>query len=409
MNQPTDAGIYYDPQGNLQILSGWNYMYDAQNRLMAASDGVSSISFYYDGKNRQVARAINGAIRFSVWDDWELLEEYTMGNVRTAAYLQGAHGPVKSLLNTAYYFYQDSLGSTSHIASSSGALLEYYKYDLYGKPTYWNASGNQIWVSAVKDLFSGERWIPEISMYDLRNRFYSPDLGRFLQPDPIGFKGDGSNLYRYCGNDWANRTDPMGLYAIGEGFAPDAKNDFERAQQEAAHQVEKAADKLEHALEKGGKELSNMSKSFDKVFGNGAGTQQNMTKILKAARTMVTALRDRGALGYVAHGRPAWWFSAQRNSHGRDNVLGVGAVTFTDRRGREHIGKDVWINIEHPKFDDRSTLRWAAAHESAHNAGAGAAGIDVYKYKPEYQTLTPEQRLDNADSHVDFLFSNSGQ
>jgi hypothetical protein len=39
----------------------------------------------------------------------------------------------------------------------------------------------------------------------------SPDLGRFLQPDPIGFKGDASNLYRYCGNDWANKTDPTGL------------------------------------------------------------------------------------------------------------------------------------------------------------------------------------------------------
>ena len=148
-----------------------------------------------------------------MWNDWELVEEYTPGNVVTAKYLQGAHGPIKSLLNNVYY-YQDSLGSTSHIASSSGALLEYYKYDLYGKPTYWNASGNQIWASAVKDLFSGERWIPEISMYDLRNRFYSPDLGRFLQPDPISFKGDASNLYRYCGNDWANKTDPMGLQEI---------------------------------------------------------------------------------------------------------------------------------------------------------------------------------------------------
>jgi RHS repeat-associated protein len=210
MNQPTDAGIYYDAQGNLQILSGWNYMYDAQNRLTAASDGVSSISFYYDGKNRQVARAINGAIRFSVWDDWELLEEYTMGNVRTAAYLQGAHGPVKSLLNNVYY-YQDSLGSTSHIASSAGALLEYYKYDLNGKPTYWSATGNQLSVSSINDLFAGERYIPELGLYDDRNRFYFPDLARFLQPDPIGFKGDGSNLYRYCGNDWANRVDPLGL------------------------------------------------------------------------------------------------------------------------------------------------------------------------------------------------------
>lgn len=42
----------------------------------------------------------------------------------------------------------------------------------------------------------------------------SPELGRFLQPDPIGFKGDASNLYRYCGNDWANKTDPMGLDPI---------------------------------------------------------------------------------------------------------------------------------------------------------------------------------------------------
>lgn len=47
----------------------------------------------------------------------------------------------------------------------------------------------------------------------------SPDLGRFLQPDPIGFKGDASNLYRYCGNDWANRTDPMGLTDLGDFMA----------------------------------------------------------------------------------------------------------------------------------------------------------------------------------------------
>src|SRR2546430_9451668 len=42
----------------------------------------------------------------------------------------------------------------------------------------------------------------------------SPDLGSFIQPDPIGFKGDASNLYRYCGNDWANRSDPMGLESV---------------------------------------------------------------------------------------------------------------------------------------------------------------------------------------------------
>jgi hypothetical protein len=34
---------------------------------------------------------------------------------------------------------------------------------------------------------------------------------RFLQPDPIGFKGDASNLYRYCDNDPVDGRDPFGL------------------------------------------------------------------------------------------------------------------------------------------------------------------------------------------------------
>src|SRR5712691_5204593 len=124
----------------------------------------------------------------------------------------GYYSLAKTLLDNIYY-YQDELGSTSHVADASGALLEYYKYDLYGKPTYFAPNNQQLLTSnySVRDLFAGQRWVTEIGLYDDRNRFMSPDLGRFLQPDPIGFKGDASNLYRYCGNDWANRSDPMGL------------------------------------------------------------------------------------------------------------------------------------------------------------------------------------------------------
>ena len=149
---------------------------------------------------------------FSVWDgDWAILEEYDSSGNLVEKYLQGYHGLVKTFQTVAYY-YQDELGSTSHIAAASGALLEYYKYDLYGKPTFFSSTSQPLNSSTygVKDLFTGQRWIPELGLYDDRNRFMSPDLGRFLQPDPIGFKGDSSNLYRYCGNDWANKTDPMG-------------------------------------------------------------------------------------------------------------------------------------------------------------------------------------------------------
>ena len=36
-------------------------------------------------------------------------------------------------------------------------------------------------------------------------------MGVFLQPDPIGFKGDAANIYRFCNNNAVNRIDPLGL------------------------------------------------------------------------------------------------------------------------------------------------------------------------------------------------------
>jgi RHS repeat-associated protein len=209
----------YDHNGNLISYKGWSYSYDAQNRLTRASDGAHTALFHYDGKNRQIMRSINAGgstvVRFSVWDDWELLEEYDTSNAKKAAYLQGAQGVIKSWGgNGTVYYYQDKLGSTTHIADAGGNLLESYRYDLYGTPSCFDSTPQPINSSAfgVTDLYAGERWIGELRLYDLRNRFMSPELGRFLQTDPVGFQGDANNLYRYCHNDPEDFSDPMGLY-----------------------------------------------------------------------------------------------------------------------------------------------------------------------------------------------------
>jgi RHS repeat-associated protein len=59
-------------------------------------------------------------------------------------------------------------------------------------------------------LYTGQRYFGGVGLYYYKARFYDPKLGRFLQPDPIGY-GDGMNMYAYVGGDPVNGTDPSGL------------------------------------------------------------------------------------------------------------------------------------------------------------------------------------------------------
>jgi RHS repeat-associated protein len=215
---PTPPGqepATYDYNGNMTTdFDGSIYLYDAQNRLLTASKNGVIMTFTYDGLNRQVSRSVTGQpTAYNVWDGWDLVEEYQADGTITAAYLYGAGGLVKNLVSDNYY-YQDGSGSTSHLTDANGDLLEWYRYDLQGTPVFYDANNNPLSASAygVRHLFTGQQWYSDIGLYDLRNRFYSPDLGRFLQPDPIDFDGDATNLYRYCGNNPVTSLDPLGLW-----------------------------------------------------------------------------------------------------------------------------------------------------------------------------------------------------
>jgi RHS repeat-associated protein len=216
LNQYATVGgqsLSYDDNGNLSNYNGTTYTYDSMNRLTDVSGGVTA-HFVYDGLGRQVGRSIGGVIRFSVWDGWNLFAEYQSGNVLNRRMVNGAGGDLALDSYNNLYFYANAQGSTTHLAGSDGKLKESYTYDMNGTPTVYNSdgtlrSGGSAYIS---NFFTGQQWYSALKLYDLRHRFYVPDLGRFLQPDPTGFNGDPANLYRYCGNNPANLTDPSGEY-----------------------------------------------------------------------------------------------------------------------------------------------------------------------------------------------------
>ena len=113
------------------------------------------------------------------------------------------------------HYHLDAMGNVQFLLSEANFGLEKYTYDAFGQPriTGWGNNDYRA-VSAYGNrfMFTGREYIYTLHLYDYRHRFYHPGLGRFIQTDPIGFKGDPMNLYRYCGGNPINHSDPTGMF-----------------------------------------------------------------------------------------------------------------------------------------------------------------------------------------------------
>ncbi|MCG8430842.1 MAG: RHS repeat-associated core domain-containing protein, partial [Candidatus Omnitrophica bacterium] len=61
--------------------------------------------------------------------------------------------------------------------------------------------------------FTGREYDGETGLYHYRARSYNPEVGRFMQRDPVGYAA-GINQYTYCLNSPTNWVDPSGLYVM---------------------------------------------------------------------------------------------------------------------------------------------------------------------------------------------------
>ena len=104
---------------------------------------------------------------------------------------------------------------TSTMANNTATILEQYRYDAFGMPTFKDAGGINLGTQASaignRFLFTGREYNSQFGFYEYRARAYHPGLGRFMSEDPKGFDAGDYNWYRYCANDPLDKTDPMGL------------------------------------------------------------------------------------------------------------------------------------------------------------------------------------------------------
>ena len=60
-------------------------------------------------------------------------------------------------------------------------------------------------------FYTGQRLDAETGLMYYKNRYYSPELGRFISRDPVGYEGRTLSLYEYSYSKPTLLQDPYGL------------------------------------------------------------------------------------------------------------------------------------------------------------------------------------------------------
>lgn len=199
----------YDSDGLLRNDGARTFNYDRENRLTSAgwiSSGAASSSLSYDALGRLRAVTVSGVSTGFLYEGDRVIAEYP-GSSSTAS-RRYVHGPgvdeplvwlEGSGTSDRRWLHADRQGSIIAWSDGAGAVTR-YRYGPYGEPDSWGGS---------RFRYTGQMMLPEAQLYHYKARAYDPMLGRFLQPDPIGYQAD-MNLYAYVKGDPTNLTDPDG-------------------------------------------------------------------------------------------------------------------------------------------------------------------------------------------------------
>jgi len=200
----------YDGRGRLAVRRGASgetrFQYDGFDRLVEVrSDRQGVASYVYDAEGRRLRKLTPAGETQYVWDDDLTIAVRTAGRetesfvfvplTEAAGWITGPD--IRGVLLT------DPNGYPIACVGTDGRRLD-------DEPDPWGKTGLSLVDADRQPLrFMGQYADPETGLHYNRHRFYDPETGRYLTPDPIGIDA-GLNAYVYAA-DPVNTIDPLGL------------------------------------------------------------------------------------------------------------------------------------------------------------------------------------------------------
>jgi RHS repeat-associated protein len=210
LTQTDDTTLIYDEVGNLiekrRAGSIIHYSYDPDGQLISVeSKEGGRVEFTYDAFGRRIAKKMKDGETGFLWDGAVLLEERQGEKSNEYIFHLGTYEPLCRFDDAGFATYHnDHLGTPRELTDELGQIVWSASYDVYGELSklHTNNVDNQL-------RFQGQYEDYETALYYNRFRYYDPQIGRYINQDPVGLQG-GLNHYAYTSNP-VNLIDPLGL------------------------------------------------------------------------------------------------------------------------------------------------------------------------------------------------------
>ncbi len=204
--------LSYDLNGNLAN-DGVNQYNWNENDLLRQISGGTTASFNYDMFGRRRDSTLNGHLMQTAWIDNELNLMVPDGDwsQRIRVFSPYPESGVDELTyrrigddaSRDRYVLRDANNNVIALTDADQQSQTQYSYEPYGRTSQTGV------VDPNLQQFTG-RENDGTGLYYYRSRYYSPNTGRFISEDPIGWASGQTNAYAYVGGSPVQFNDPRG-------------------------------------------------------------------------------------------------------------------------------------------------------------------------------------------------------